>query len=146
MAAGIGAIWFLATLAGAYTGYAGMNDPHLLGVAVMGAGFIWFIARANKGKGTEPAVLLMILAGFIKHSLIAIPASALIWLALDRPREAARTAAFGAAACAAGLLVCYAVYGGAFFEQLLTPRAVGWKNLHLALTFAAPLIGAAGIA
>jgi hypothetical protein len=145
LAAGIGAIWFLATLAGAYTGYAGMNDPHLLGMAVMGVGFTWFIERANKGKATEPAVLLMVLAGFIKHSLIAIPASALIWLALDRPREAARTAAFGAAACAAGLIACYAVYGGAFFEQLLTPRAVGWKNLHLALTFAAPLIGAAAI-
>ena len=144
MAAAIGAIWFLATLAGVYTGYAGMNDPHLLGLAVMGAGFTWFIARANKGKATEPAVLLMILAGFIKHSLIAIPASALIWLAFDRPREAARAAAFGAAACAAGLMTCYAVYGGAFFEQLLTPRAVGWKN-HLALTYAAPLIGAAAI-
>jgi hypothetical protein len=145
LAAGIGAIWFLATLAGAYTGYAGMNDPHLLGLAVMGAGFTWFIARANKGKATEPAVLLMILAGFIKHSLIAIPASALIWLAFDRPREAARAAAFGVAACAAGLIVCYTVYGGAFFEQLLMPRAVGWKNVHLALTYAAPLIGAAAI-
>ena len=39
LAAGIGAIWFLATLAGAYTGYAGMNDPHLLSLAVMGAAF-----------------------------------------------------------------------------------------------------------
>ena len=141
----IGAIWFLATLAGAYTGYVGMNDPHLLGLAVMCAGFTWFIARANTGRPTEPAVLLMVLAGFIKHSLIAIPASALVWLAFDRPREAARAAAFGAAACAAGLVLCRAVYGGAFFEQLMMPRAVGWKNLHLALTYAAPLAGAAAI-
>ncbi len=145
LAACIGAIWFLATLAGASTGYVGMNDPHLLGLAVMCAGFTWFIARANGGRATEPAVLLMILAGFIKHSLIAIPASALIWLAFDRPREALRAAAFGAAACAAGLLVCYGVYGGAFFEQLMMPRAMGWKNLHLALTYAAPLSGAAAI-
>ena len=144
-AAGIGAIWFLATLAGAYTGYVGMNDPHLLGLAVMCAGFTWFIARANKGEAAEPAVLLMILAGFIKHSLIAIPASALIWLAFDRPREAARATAFGAATGAAGLLLCRVIYGGAFFEQLVLPRAVGWKNVHLALTYAAPLLGATAI-
>ena len=145
LAAGLGALWFLATLAGAYTGYVGMNDPHLLGLAVMCAGFTWFIARANRGKATEPAIFLMILAGFIKHSLIAIPASALIWLALDRPREAARATAFGAAVCAAGLLVCRVIYGGAFFEQLMLPRAVGWKNVHLALAYAAPLSGAAAI-
>ncbi len=145
LAAGLGAIWFLATLAGAYTGYVGMNDPHLPGLAVLCAGFTWFVARANKGRRTEPAVLLMVLAGFIKHSLIAIPASALIWLAFDRPREAARSTAFGAAACAAGLLVCRVLYGGAFFEQLMLPRAVAWKNVHLALTYAAPLSGAAAI-
>ena len=145
LAAGLGAVWFLATLAGAYTGYVGMNDPHLLGMTVMCAGFTRFIARANKGRPTEPAVLLMVLAGFIKHSLIAIPASALVWLALDRPRDAARATAFGSAACAAGLLVCRVIYGAAFFEQLMLPRAVGWKNVHLALAYAAPLSGAAAI-
>ncbi len=145
LAACIGAIWFLATLAGVYTGYVGMNDPHLPGLTVMCAGFTWFIATANKGRPAEPAVLLMVLAGFIKHSLIAIPATALIWQAFDRPREATRTAAFGAAVCAAGLLVCRVIYGGAFFEQLMLPRAVGWKNVHLALAYAAPLSGAAAI-
>ena len=145
MAAWIGAIWFLATLAGAYTGYVGMNDPHLLGLAVMCTGFTWFIARAETGRRTEPAVLLMVLAGFIKHSLIAIPASALIWLAFDRPREALRTAAFGVVACAAGLLLCRIIYGSTFFEQLMLPRAVGWKNVHLALAYVAPLLGAAAM-
>ena len=145
LAASVGAIWLLATLSGAYTGYVGMNDPHLLGLTVMCAGFTWFVARAKKGQATKPAVLLMILAGFIKHSLIAIPASALVWLAFDRPREAARASAFGLAACAAGLVVCRAVYGSEFLEQLMMPRAVGWKNLHLALTYAAPLAGGAAI-
>ncbi len=145
LAAGIGALWFLATLAGAYTGYFGMNDPHLLGLAVMCTGFTWFIARAKNGRPAEPAVLVMVLAGFIKHSLIAIPASALLWLAFDRPRQAARAAAFGVAACAAGLLICRVSYGAEFFEQLMMPRAVGWKNLYFALSFATPLLGAAAI-
>ncbi len=145
LAATIGALWFLATLAGAYTGYFGMNDPHLLGLAVMCAGFTWFIARANNGQAAEPAVLLMVLAGFIKHSLIAMPASALLWLAFDRPRQAARAAGLGVLACAAGLLICRVVYGGEFLEQLMMPRAAGLKNLHFALSFAKPLAGAAVI-
>ncbi len=145
LAGGVGAIWFLAMLAGAYAGYVGMNDPHLLALALMCAGFTWFVARAAKERATEPAFLVMVLAGFIKHSLIAIPASALVWLALDRPREAFRTANIAMAACAAGLLACRLAYGDAFFEQLLMARAVQWKNLHFALTFGAPLAGAAAI-
>lgn len=143
--ASAGAAWFLATLAGTYTGYVGMNDPHLLGLAVMGAGFAWFVARARDGRGTEPAILVMVLAGFIKHSLIALPASALIWLALDRPRETVRSTAFGLAAAGAGLLACRLVYGPAFFEQIMMPRAVGWNNLHFAFGYAKPLAGAAAL-
>ena len=135
LAAGIGALWFIATLSGAYTGYFGMNDPHLLGLAVMCAGFVWFTARAKNGQPTEPAVLAMAVAGFIKHSLIAIPASALLWLAFDRPRQAAQAAGFGILACAAGLLICRWVYGSEFFEQLMMPRAMGLHNLQFRAEF-----------
>lgn len=145
MAAGAGAAWFLATLAGAFTGYAGMNDPHLCGLAVMGAGFCWFAARTQKGLAAEPAIVLMALAGFIKHDLIALPASALIWLALDRPRAAARALACGVAACGAGLLICYAAFGDNFFHQLMMPRVVGWQNLDAALAHLKPLAGAMAV-
>ena len=145
LAAGAGAAWFLATLAGAFTGYVGMNDPHLCGLAVMGAGFSWFAARTQKGLAAEPAILLMALAGFIKHDLIALPASALIWLAFDRPRAAVRALAFGLGACGAGLLICHAAFGDNFLHQLMMSRVVGWQNLHIALAYLTPLSGAMAV-
>jgi hypothetical protein len=139
LGAAAGAIWFLATLAGAYTGYVGMNDPHLPGLALMCAGFLWFVARQQKGKATEPAVLLMVLAGFVKHSLVAIPASAFVWLAFVSPHRAVRAVAIGMAACALGLIICHVVYGRNFIEQLTLPRAMGAQNSRLAITSLLPL-------
>jgi hypothetical protein len=145
IAAGIGAIWFLATLAGSYTGYVGMNDPHLTGLAVMCAGFTWFVARTQRGQAVEPAVLLMVLAGFIKHSLIAIPVAAFIWLAFESPLRATRAAVCGAVACAAGLVICHMAYGTNFMEQLLMPRDVSLDNAHLALASLKPLLAGSAI-
>jgi hypothetical protein len=146
LGAAAGAIWFLATLAGAFTGYVGMNDPHLLGLALMCTAFLWFVGRQQKGKSTEPAILLMALAGFVKHSLVAIPASALIWLAFESPWRAARAAAFGIAICTFGLLVCHIVYGPNFIEQLTFPRAIGAQNVRVAVTSLLPLAAGCAVA
>ncbi len=134
----VGAIWFLATLAGALTGYVGMNDPNLLALSVMCTGFLWFVSRLQKGKATGPAVLLMVAGGFIKHNMIALPASALIWLAFEIPSRALRAAGYGLAACALGLLACRAVYGKEFIEQLTMPREISIENLSLAITSLLP--------
>jgi hypothetical protein len=146
LGAAAGAIWFLGTLAGAFTGYVGMNDPHLVGLALMCTALLWFVGRQQKGKSTEPAVLLMTLAGFVKHSLVAIPASAFIWLAFESPRRAARAAAFGIAVCTLGLIVCHVVYGPNFIEQLTFSRAIGTHNLRPAITSLLPLAGGCAVA
>ena len=130
-AAAAGAVWFLATLALGFTGYIGMNDPHLIALAVMCAGFVWLIASAKSGRACEPAVLVMVLAGFIKHNTIAIPVAAIVWLAFQSPRRAARAAVFGSAACALGLFVCRAAYGAEFIEQLPVPRHLSLSHSQL---------------
>jgi hypothetical protein len=61
----------------------------------------------------------MAAAGFIKQTLIATPATALLWIATQDRRRALRAALVGAGACAAGLLVCLGFYGPQFFAQLL---------------------------
>jgi hypothetical protein len=142
MGAVLGALWFLATLSGAFTGYLGMNDPNLFALSVMCAGFLWFIRLLHKGRPAEPAILLMVLSGFIKHNIAAIPLTALIWLAFDSPRRALRGAVLGAAACAAGLAVCYAAFGRSFIDQLLLHRATGLYNLHYSVESLEPLIAA----
>jgi hypothetical protein len=145
LAAFVGAIWFAGTFAAGFTGYVGMNDPHLLAFAVMCSGFVWFIARERRGQAAEPAILVMAVAGFIKHNIVTLPVSTLLWLAFKSWRKAGRAALFGAIVCAIGLLICYAAYGGDFIAQLLFPREMTLKNAFLRLPSAQALLPGAVI-
>ncbi|HYS49500.1 MAG TPA: hypothetical protein VEM36_12085 [Xanthobacteraceae bacterium] len=120
--AALGALWFLATMVRFYENYVGKNDPHLPAVAIAAAGLAWFLMRHKRGRPVEPAILLMAVAGFYKHSVIATPAAALLWLATINVRLALRAALVGVIAAAAGLALCVAAYGPAFIDQLLFPR------------------------
>lgn len=115
-------VWLVATLSRSFWDYTGMNDPNLLAIAVMGAGFLWYIARLDAGRSVAPALAVMVLAGFIKHNIIALPVVALIWHATIDKRGAMKAAVIGATFGVAGLAVCHWLYGPAFFQQLLLPR------------------------
>src|SRR5438045_2054112 len=69
----IAGFWFVATMARFFEFYVGMNEPQLLNLAVMAAGFAWFFKRHAEGRAVEPAILVMVLAGFIKHNFVALP-------------------------------------------------------------------------
>ena len=118
----LAALWFLGTMVRFYDGYVGKNDPQLPAVALATVALCWFLARHRKGRAVEPAILLMVVAGFYKHTVIATPATALLWLATTNVRLALRAALVGVAAAAAGLTICIAAYGHAFIDQLLFPR------------------------
>jgi hypothetical protein len=118
----LGALWFLATLTRFFDTYVGKNDPHLMALAMTTAALAWFLARQARGRGVEPAVLLMVVAGFYKHTLIATPVTALLWLATINRRLALRAATIGGTTAIAGLALCYATYGRDFIDQLLFPR------------------------
>jgi len=118
----IAGFWFVATMARFFEFYVGMNEPQLLNLAVMAAGFAWFFKRHAEGRAVEPAVLTMVLAGFIKHNFITLPLVALIWLALDNRRLALRAALIGAAAAALGLAICSFMFAPYFVADMLMPR------------------------
>jgi hypothetical protein len=126
--AAIGGLWFVATMARSYNRFVGMNDPQLTGQLIMLAALSWLLARDRTGKSAEPPILLMALAGFWKHNIIAIPATALAWLWLRHGWRAWRPTVVGAAAAAIGLAVCVAVYGDVFLANLLTPRP--WRLMR----------------
>jgi len=127
-AAAVAGIWFVATMARAYNRFVGMNDPQLAGQFIMVAALSWFLARDKAGKSADPPILLMVLAGFWKHNIIAVPATVLAWLWLIDWRRAWRPTLVGGAAAALGLAVCVAVYGDAFIANLLTPRP--WRLMR----------------
>jgi hypothetical protein len=133
MAALLGALWFCATLARFFDRYAGMNDPNLVALMLMTWALAWLLRRRAAGQSPEPAILLMVFAGFYKHNLFAIPITAICWLTLSDVRAAARAAVVGGAAAVAGLALCGMVFGDVFFESLLTAREFSLETAILGL-------------
>ena len=132
-ASALGALWLLATLARFFTLYVGVNDPSLLGIALMGLGLAWFLQRMQAGRSTEPAVALMVLAAFVKHNMPGVALAAIIWLAMANKWSALRATLFGTALSAAGVLICIAAFGWNFIEQLLMPRQIAFAHIGFAL-------------
>ena len=118
----IAGFWFVATLARFFEFYVGMNEPQLFGLAVMSAGFAWFWKRHAEGRAVEPAVLVMVLAGFIKHNFIALPLVACSGSWLDNWRLGLRATLVGAAASALGLAICAFMFAPYFIPDMLFPR------------------------
>ncbi|MGA7326219.1 MAG: hypothetical protein WBX25_17475 [Rhodomicrobium sp.] len=123
-AAVFGAVFFIATIACFFTRYVAIDDPNTLALAAMGSALAFFLTRLRSGKPVGPAIACMVAAGFIKHSLVALPLTALIWLILTQPRAGLRASLLGTALVLLGLAICWAAYGTGFFHQLLMPRVL----------------------
>ena len=83
----------------------------------------------------------MVVAGFVKHNLVATPATVLVWLWLEGDhRKAARATLVGVVGAAAGLALCIAAFGWAFVQQLFLYK----RNLDLRLVWEARRELAAG--
>jgi hypothetical protein len=120
--AAVGGLWFVAVMARSFARFVGMNDPQLVGHVLMMAALVWFMAREARGKSVVPPILAMAAAGFYKHNIVAVPLTALLWLAIKDWRRAVLPIAIGAGAAALGLLICVAIYGDVFLANLLTAR------------------------
>ena len=121
--ASVGALFFGATMCRFFTSYVGMNDPHLLAQAVMTVGFVAFLQARSQDRGYARSILLMVAAGFIKHNLVVMPLTAMIWLGLNRPRQMVKSGLLAAFAILLGFAFCYLAFGPDFFTNLRSPRA-----------------------
>ncbi len=126
--AAIGALWYVAIMARNQTIYVGANDPQLAGEAIMGAGLVWFLLRCRAGRSPVPALLVMVVAGFWKHNMIAIPVTAIAWLFMSRSRYAVRATIISGAACLTGIALCVLVWPD-FVPSLLANRQYALSNL-----------------
>jgi hypothetical protein len=120
--AAVGGLWFVAVMSRSFARFVGMDDPQLVGHVLMMGALAWFLDREARGHSLAPPIVAMAVAGFYKHNIIAVPVTALAWLAIRDWRRALWPAAIGAGAAALGLAICVAVYGDVFLANLLTVR------------------------
>ncbi|WP_354138517.1 hypothetical protein [Bradyrhizobium sp. LB11.1] len=125
----VASLWYLAIMARNSTIYIGANDPQIAGLAIMGAGLIWFLRRNERGASPIPAVLLMVVGGFWKHNNIAVPLVSLAWLYAVRSKFALHAFRASAEAVLVGLAVCVLIFGSNFIPNLLAPRQYAWSNI-----------------
>ena len=118
----IGAFWYVAIMSHNSSAYVGANDPQLAGESIMGAGLVLLLARDAAGKSATLALLIMVVGGFWKHNMIGIPLTAVAWLFLNQGKQAIRPVGISALAAGAGLLICGAMFGKEFSENLLVAR------------------------
>jgi len=129
----LGGLWFLGTMVRYADWYVAMNDPQILALALMCVALLLFM-RCDAKRGAEPVILLTVVAGFFKHSLVATPATILLLLARRNWRLALRSALFGAGAAMTGIMLCTFVYGMSFIDQVFFyPRVISleraWRSL-----------------
>jgi hypothetical protein len=106
-----------------------VDDPQTLGEAATMAGLVSYLSPPGRLNLLRTAVLI-VLAGFIKHNLLAIPAAITLDLAIRSPRQLP----FWLICCAgtfAGLIgLTQIVAGGAFIDHLLSPRTFAWHGVR----------------
>jgi hypothetical protein len=127
-AALLGGFWFVATMARFFEFYVGMNEPQILGLAVMAAALVWFLKAHAEGRAVEPAILLMVVAGFVKHNFVTVPVVCLLWLTLENWRLGLRAAVVGALGAAAGLALCAWLFAPHFIPDMLFSRTYHWAR------------------
>src|SRR6516165_11485410 len=106
VAARIGAAFFVATMSRFFMSYVGMNEPQLFSQAIMSFAFLGFLVARSNDRGYVGPILVMALAGFVKHNIIAMPLTAFLWLSIHRRREAAKCFCVAAIAIMVGTAIC----------------------------------------
>ncbi|HMD63099.1 MAG TPA: hypothetical protein VKF83_03885 [Stellaceae bacterium] len=102
------------------------DDPQTLGEAVVLGALVSYIARPPDRLNLLRTAFLVVLGGFIKHNLVAVPVAITLDLAIRSPRRLL----FWLASCAGfatGFIgLTQLVAGGNFVDHLLSPRIFSW--------------------
>jgi hypothetical protein len=119
----IASLSFVATMARLFDDFVWVNDYQLLAHAVMTFGFFCFVrAHASGSRWFVGPALLMVLAGFFKHNIVAMPIASFLILASESRMNAARFAAVGVALAGAGLVTCVLYFGPELVANVFAPR------------------------
>jgi hypothetical protein len=120
--AAFGATLFLAAFAAYAPAYMTMNDPQLMAHALMmtSAVVLWRFDFSH--RALLAAAVLMVLAGCVKHLLIALPLAVTFWIALYRRELLLRWLITSVSVLAVALVALYYTQGALFFHDMASSR------------------------
>lgn len=120
--AAFGSVLFLAAFAAYAPAYIAMNDPQLLAHAFMMTSAVVLWRFEFSRKALVGAAVLMVLAGTVKHLLIALPLAVTVWIALYRRQVLVTWLISGAAVLGVGVALLYFTQGAVFFHDMASSR------------------------
>jgi hypothetical protein len=120
---------FVGGFIGLHDSYIGSNDPQMLGHAVMLTGLTVLLAKPGSRRHVIIAAVLMILAGLIKHNLLALPLAITAWFLLRDRGALIVWLLTSSIVAAAALLLLWAFYGGAIFDNILSSRVYSLSRM-----------------
>lgn len=138
-------VLFLCLIGALFTEYVGIADPQFLAHAFSAAGLALFVWRRSDGWPLALAAVLMVLGGLVKQVVLPIPLAVFLWLAIYDRVAAVRFAVYGAASALLAVAVCYLLWGGDFFESMLSARVystttLAVRGVHWLAMLAMPLL------
>jgi hypothetical protein len=137
MTAGFGALFFAAVLL-VFSDYVGMNDPQLMGQAMQLLALYCVLSAPRSELPVALGALLFAASLFVKHNLVALPLSVLVWLAIYERRSAFLMACVGAVAGLAGLVLFRLAFGSDLIAHLASDRTYALANIESGLRAALP--------
>lgn len=146
-ASALAALLFFAAI-GLTSDYAGMDDPQMLGHAIAIGGLVLILSEPRTPQRAVGAAALFVIAGFVKHNLVVLPAATALWLLLA-DRALARTfVVSGLVFALLGLGLFKQAFGFDLLSVISSPRAYSvaliWQGFLAWLPWGGPLLIAAG--
>jgi len=134
-------LWMFIAMA---TGYVAMDDPQMMAQVCILIGFLVYLEAPASNTRIAAVAVLFVLAGNIKHNLIALPLAVFVDLLLRSRSKAARFALLGVALLVASIYLNRWLGGEFFVAQMLTPRGYSLSRVldssRILLPLAVPLI------
>lgn len=152
-AAAFGAALFLAAFSIYAPAYMTMNDPQLMAHALMMTSAVVLWRYDFSRKALIIAAVLMVLAGCVKHLLIALPLAVTVWIGLYRRELLVRWLITCMSVLAVALIALYYTQGAIFFHDMASSRLYsrvlvksGVRRVWESFGFLVVLSGTAGLA
>ena len=130
--------------------YTAANDPQWFAhaLALLGLTVIW--RKPDSTSRLAASAALMIGAGWVKHLVVPLPLTVVIWLATSRPRAFWKWISFAAAFAACVLALSMYLWGSSFLTDVLSsPRVLSVRRSALMacvyIPAVLPLLFVAGI-